>query len=233
MTPFMIPLLAIALLSLAAGPILAQPTAKPQASGIESKDYEWNRPNEEQALALSRKGDPVRGKLAYTVCQGCHRADASGRSGALYPQLAGQHATVLIKQMVDVRAGRRDNPKMHPFVDESEVSAEEVADIATYLAQLAVPANNGKGDGSALVRGKALYDKDCASCHGIRGEGDAGEFYPRVASQHYAYLHHEARQIRDGSRRNANTKMVKVIRDYSDNDLKAVSDYISRLPASR
>lgn len=220
----------IGLLGLAAGAAAAPPPEQPHAPGIESPGYVWNEPNEEQLLALAHEADPANGEIAYEVCRGCHQADASGRADAVYPQLAGQHATVLIKQMVDVRAGRRDNPKMHPFVADWVVSAEEVADIAAYLAQLPIPTDNLKGDGDEPARGESLYAKDCAICHGERGEGSAEEFYPRVASQHYSYLYHESRLIRDGGRRNANPEMVKAIAGYSDRDLEAVSDFMSRLP---
>lgn len=214
----------------AAGLVAADsPTPQPYSPGIESPGYVWNQPNEEQMLALAHDADPANGEAAYAVCRGCHEADGSGRGDAIYPQLAGQHASVLIKQMVDVRAGRRDNPKMHPFVAEWVVSSEEVADIAAYLAALPIPTTNLKGDGAALAQGQALYARDCAACHGERGEGDADAFYPRVASQHYSYLEYESRLIRDGGRRNANPEMVEVIQGYSDADISAVSDYLSRL----
>ncbi len=216
-------------LALVAGFAGAELPKQPYAPGIESPGYVWNQPNEEQMLALAHDGDPQLGEEGYEVCRGCHQPDASGRADALYPQLAGQHATVLIKQMVDVRAGRRDNPKMHPFVAEWVVSPEEVADIAAYLSQLPIPPDNLKGDGSALARGQALYDTDCATCHGEQGEGNAAEFYPRVAHQHVSYLDRESRLIRDGGRRNANPEMVKAIKGYSDADIAAVSDYMSRL----
>jgi cytochrome c553 len=205
----------------------AEVPAPPHSPGIESKGYVWNEPNKEEARALSHKGDPAKGKLAYEACRGCHKDDASGRP-EYYPQLAGQLTSVLIKQMVDIRAGRRDNPKMHPFIDDWVASADEIADIAAYLNSLPVP-QNGTGNGKNLERGKAIYAKDCAKCHGDRGEGDAKEFYPRVAGQHYRYLLRESLMIRDFCRRNANPKMVKVIKRYDDEDLEAVADYMSRL----
>lgn len=228
MKPSVIPL---ALLCLATMPALAQHDhVHPHAPGIESKGYVWNKPEEEKTKALRHKGDPEKGKVAYEICRGCHGADAAGRNDAIYPQLAGQHTTVLIKQMVDVRVGRRDNPKMHPFIGDWVVTAEEIADIAAYLNSLPVPKTNGKGNGANLVRGKTIYDKSCASCHGDEGEGNGKKFYPMVAAQHYAYLLNESVQIRDGWRRNADPKMRKVIKKYSDKDLEAVSDYMSRLP---
>ena len=220
---------AMSLLLMACNGAIAQGGDAPRAPGIESSGYVWNQPDPEKDAALAHRPDIEKGKIAYEVCQGCHQQDGAGRADAIYPSLAGQHASVLIKQMIDVRAGRRDNPKMHPFVGEWVVSVEDVADIAAYLNQLPISRDNGKGSGNHLEAGRKLYDRDCASCHGKNGEGDAAEFYPLVAHQHYAYLYKEAAMIRDGERRNANPKMVMVIRDYSNEDLKAVSDYMSRL----
>lgn len=219
----------IGLLAMFCGAALAQADAQPRSPGIESADYVWNEPDKEKDAALAHKPDIEKGKIAYEVCQGCHQADGSGRADSIYPNLAGQHASVLIKQMVDVRAGRRDNPKMHPFVGDWVVSVEEVADIAAYLSQLPISTENGKGSGNHLAKGRDLYDNECAACHGRNGEGNAEAFYPAVAQQHYAYLYKEATMIRDGERRNADPKMVRIIKGYSNDELKAVSDYMSRM----
>lgn len=199
------------------------PATTPQAAA------QWNQPDAEMEAVLARKGDPAKGKVAYKVCLGCHKADASGKSDALYPQLAGQHPSVLIKQVMDVRAGRRESPKMHPFIEKEAISNEDLADIAAYLHALPVPATNGKGNGRQLDLGKHLYERDCATCHGKRGEGDGTKFYPRVAGQHYKYLSRETFESRDRGRRNANPDMVKVLKHYVDSDIEAVSDYMSRL----
>lgn len=208
---------------------VAAPPQQPKAPGIESPDYVWNAPIGEKVLALQRKGNAERGREAYQVCQGCHRPDGAGRPDGSYPQLAGQHATVLIKQMADIREGRRDNPKMFPFAGKHVIDVQGVADIAVYLERLPVPANNGRGPGTDLARGRELYDKDCRSCHGPHGEGQAQKFYPRLAGQHYLFLVRELRDIRDRKRRNANPEMVKVVQKYTDADMEVVSDYMSRL----
>jgi cytochrome c553 len=206
---------------------------QPRAAGIETYGYTWNSPDQDMNRALAHRADPGKGEAAYKVCKGCHKADGAGLADADYPQLAGQHASVIIKQMMDIRAGRRDNPRMYPFAGEWIVSAEEIADIAAYLQKLPIPAGNGKGNGYHLSRGKTLYDKDCASCHGNAGEGDAANFYPMVAGQHFSYLKRETRESRDHGRRNASPEMVKVLKGYSDADVEAVSDYMSRLTAGR
>lgn len=193
---------------------------------------DWNAPYPEKTEALALKGDLARGEAAFVICQGCHRVGALGRADGSYPRLAGQHATVLIKQLSDVRSGRRNNPKMLPFADHQSLSVQDIADIAAFLQQLPVPPDQGQGDGSDLLRGGKLYEKDCATCHGARGEGKAERFYPRLSGQHYRYLLRESRMIRNGERRNANPDMADAIRAYSDEELAAVADYISRLPVT-
>jgi len=204
--------------------------AQPRAPGIETPGYVWNAETEEKLLALKTEGNAARGEISYEVCHGCHGTRASGDVDGYHPRLAGQHASVLIKQLTDVRAGRRDNPAEYPFVSHHVIGVKEIADIATYLAGLPVTPDNGKGPGTNLERGGALYTEHCETCHGTDGEGDGEKFYPRVSGQHYVYLLHESRDIRSGGRRNSNPDMVDAIRDYSDEDLLAVADYMSRLP---
>jgi cytochrome c553 len=50
-----------------------------------------------------------------------------------------------------------------------------------------------------------------------------------VTGQHFNYLLRETRESRDQGRRNANLDMVKVLKRYSNADVEAVSDYMSRL----
>jgi len=207
----------------------AVPPQQPKAPGIESPGYEWNAPVGEKVEALRRKGNAERGRETYQVCQGCHKPDGSGRPDGTYPQLAGQHATVLIKQMEDIREGQRDNPKMFPFAGKHVVDVQGVADIAVHLQRLPIPPNNGRGPGKELERGKVLYEKNCEICHAKTGEGDAKKFYPVLAGQHYAFLLRQVREIKEKKRRNANPKMVKAVQGYTDADMEAVSDYISRL----
>lgn len=191
---------------------------------------EWNAPYPEKTEALRAKGDPARGAAAFVICQGCHRVGALGRADGSYPRLAGQHVTVLIKQLADVRTGRRSNPKMLPFADHQSLSVQDMADVAAYLSTLPVPADQGQGDGKALALGERLYALGCASCHGPRGEGDPHRYYPRVSGQHYRYLLRESLTIRDGQRKNVHPDMLRAIQPLSDAELDAVADYMSRLP---
>jgi len=206
--------------ALAQGAASSQPTPGPGG---------WNELKGEKLAALRLKGDIASGEEAFKICSGCHKANASGSASGAYPRLAGQHVTVLIEQMTDIRSGKRQNKKMQPFAEEHVLTTQEVADIAAYVHSLPIPPNLGRGSGKALARGKELYVRDCATCHGDQGQGNAEKFYPLVAGQHFKYLLREEQFIRDESRGNANPEMVKVIKPYSDDDLEAVADYISGL----
>lgn len=174
--------------------------------------------------------DPARGKAVFTPCEDCHRKDASGRANGIFPRLAGQHASVIVKQVLAIRAGARNNPTMLPLVAEGALSNADLASVAAYLQGLPIASNNGKGPGTDLARGKQLYERDCASCHGAAGEGDAAKFYPLVAAQHHRYLLREVIAIRDGTRGNSDAEMVKLVKPYTPAEIEAVADFMSQLP---
>lgn len=220
---------ALVLLVAATGLVQAQAVTRPSGDE-ESGAYVWNAMQGEKLQALAAKGDATRGEIAFEICQGCHRAHALGRSDGSYPRLAGQHRSVLIKQLTDVRAGRRRNDKMLPFADKHVIGPQEIADIAVFLAGLPVPANHGKGPGEQLELGARLYEAECQRCHGKGGEGDEGQFYPRVNGQHFKYMLREMIDIRDGTRTNANPKMIEVVKRLSDAELAVLADHMSRLP---
>jgi cytochrome c553 len=222
-------LLLIGLLS--AGVAFAGPPA-PKTQGIEGKDYKWNAQEGEKIEALKLKGDKKRGEEAYEVCGACHLPSGAGRPDGTFPQLAGQHTTVLIKQMADIRGGLRDNPTMYPFAA-TLTDSQELADVSAYIEALCIPAEHGKYDGAdaamQVAKGKELYEKQCLECHGKTGEGVKDKFYPVIAGQHYKYLLRQMTEIRDGHRRNANPDMVKVIKPYTNDQLVAISAYQSSL----
>ena len=222
-------LLLIGLLS--AGVAFAAPPA-PKKEGIEGKDYKWNAQEGEKIEALKLKGDKKRGEEAYEVCGACHLPSGAGRPDGTFPQLAGQHTTVLIKQMADIRAGLRDNPTMYPFAA-TLTDPQELADVSAYIEGLCIPVDHGKYDGADAAmqgaKGKELYEKQCLECHGKTGEGVKDKFYPVIAGQHYKYLLRQMTEIRDGHRRNANPDMVKVIKPYTNDQLVAISAYQSSL----
>jgi cytochrome c553 len=180
--------------------------------------------------ALSLAPDVENGKRVYLTCAVCHRPEGWGTADGTYPQIAGQLATVLIKQLADIRNRNRDAPIMYPFaVPRILGGAQEIADVAAYISQLPMTPRNGVGHGRDLALGEKLYKENCVECHGKHGEGDSRDHIPAVWGQHYHYLVRQFEWIRMGKRRNADPEMQKQIRHFSGRDVRAVMDYVSRL----
>jgi cytochrome c553 len=78
-------------------------------------------------------GDPAAGKAKSAVCAGCHGPEGISNN-PLWPNLAGQHADYLAKQLRDYRDGRRNESVMAPMAQ--GLSDEDIANVAAYYAGL-------------------------------------------------------------------------------------------------
>ncbi|MBB4304622.1 cytochrome c553 [Rhodobium orientis] len=191
--------------------------------------YGWNEGGGEQDEAMHLEPDAENGMDVYEVCSACHLPEGWGTEDGTFPQLAGQHRTVIIKQLSDIRAKNRDNPTMYPFALPREIGgAQSIADVAEYISRLPMNPEPGVGPGDNLELGAKLYADNCVRCHGDNGQGMPDKYYPRIQGQHYKYLVRQFEWIRDGKRRNANPEMVEQIKNFSDEDMVAVMDYVSR-----
>ena len=114
--------------------------AKPPPGG------KWTATAEEALEALKLKGDVEEGEEIYTVCAACHQPTGWGDPLGVFPQLAGQHVTVLIKQIADIRAKNRDNPTMYPFAMQIE-GAQDIRDVCSYIQTLKMNPNPRVGPG--------------------------------------------------------------------------------------
>ena len=220
--------------SLALFPVLtlAAPAAA-ENTDTASGSQQWNVPYAEKRAALTLKGDVDVGRKAYqTDCESCHLPTAGGNPDGSIPQLAGQHTTVVIKQLADIRAGLRENPTMYPFAMQL-ADAQAMADVAAYIETLCIPRGAGQYEApdaaKQIAYGKKLFEKDCTLCHQPSGDGVKEKFYPVLAGQHYAYLLRQLGDIRDGRRGNAHPVMVKVVAKLDDKQLVAISAYQASL----
>ncbi|MCF8005685.1 MAG: c-type cytochrome [Chromatiaceae bacterium] len=211
-----------------AGVTSAEPSEAAPAETLAETPAEIAKREYDQVLTLTP--DIERGRRVYLTCAVCHLPEGWGSVDGIYPQIAGQLRTVIIKQLADFRAGNRDNPLMYPFsVPEILGGPQEIADVAAYVAALPMTANNGLGPGTDLALGEQLYGEHCADCHGAAGEGDEAEHIPALAGQHYAHLMRQFDAIRSGERKNADSKMTDEIRDIDAQQQSALLDYTARL----
>lgn len=202
-------------------------------AGIDVRNYPGNTPRTEKDEALKLKGNWRTGQKYYTAyCEACHLPSGAGNRDGSIPQLAGQHRTVLIKQLADIRSGVRYNPTMYPFARKLP-SAQAVADVAAYVGTLCFPLDSGKYEGAdaarQLVEGKQLYDNKCARCHQANGAGNKDALYPVLAGQHNKYLLRQMTEVRDGKRVDVPVEMFEAIKSYDDAQLVAVAAYQASL----
>jgi cytochrome c553 len=212
-------------------------TALGLAVAINGWAAEWNPKGGEKDEAMSLTPNLENGVNVYEHCIVCHTPEGWGTKDGSFPQLAGQHRSVLIKQLADMRALNRHNPTMYPFtLPQSIGGAQAIADVAEYLQRLPMNPDNGKGpwdDKKRLAHGKRLFENHCVKCHGHNGEGDDQKFYPRIQGQHYAYMLRQLEQIRDGKRRNVDPEAVKQIKGFSNKEMRIVINYVSRIPVPK
>ena len=186
--------------------------------------------DDELTQAMSLEPDVENGKEVFKLCMACHQANGWGLEDGSFPQLSGQHRSVIIKQIADIRAGNRDNPQMYPISKESVMGGPQaISDVAAYIDTLPMDPEPGTGRGINEERAEKLFYRKCAECHGADGSGDAERFFPRIHGQHYEYLLRQIKWIRNGKRRNANPVMVKRVKKMKMEDLELLADYVSRL----
>jgi cytochrome c553 len=190
------------------------------------------------SLPVLAMGDATAGQGKAAVCAACHGADGNSVVPN-WPKLAGQHAAYLERQLILVKAGKRPIPEMAGIA--MSLSEQDMADLAAYFATQQVKA--GLTDEALLAQGELLYRSGnpatdipaCMSCHGPAGEGNPLSGYPSLAGQHSAYSEKMLKGFRAGQmwgEDDASSKMMtEVAKRLSDDEIKAVSNYLQGLYA--
>jgi cytochrome c553 len=173
-----------------------------------------------------------RGAELYQTCAACHGEDGRGTDDGEIPAIAGQHGSVLLKQLTDFRHDQRWNERMKNFTDRHHLAGpQDLTDVAAYVASLPrfPPSAKGIGDGSALGDGASLYFQKCERCHGPLGQGDLLRRRPRLAGQHYAYLLRQLQETAAGQRPGMDRAHVDMLKGISTAELRGVADYLARV----
>lgn len=182
----------------------------------------------------SLAGNLKNGKDNYHTCALCHTPEGWGTEDGSYPQLSGQHPNVLIKQLIDIKHRNREVPTMIPFADELfDKSLQDIADVVSYIATLPMTPKNAVGKGDNLEIGKQLYQQQCENCHGANAEGNNEKSLPLLQGQHYQYLLRQMQWIKSGERKNGDATMRSKIKAFTDSEMQAVADYVSRIKADK
>lgn len=179
------------------------------------------------------KGDAEAGKAKSATCVACHGQDGNSPSD-LYPKLAGQHATYLEKQLQEFKTGVRNDPIMLGM--SMALSDQDMADLAAYYSMQEETQHTVSADivdaGQKLYMGgdKARGIPACTACHGPRGVGLELAKFPKISSQHPAYIKLQLEKFRSKARDNdPNGMMTDVAAKLTDADIELLSKYISAL----
>lgn len=185
------------------------------------------------------EGNAEAGKTKIIVCSACHGMDGNSMID-MYPKLAGQHGTYLQKQLHDFRSAAQTggkNGRMDPIMGGMSIalSDQDILDISAYFASQTVQVGEVKDIpelGAQLYKGGDVSRgiTACMACHGpdAKGAGLAG--FPTLAGQHANYIKIQLTKFRDAGRNNdLNGMMQDVAKKLNDNDIDALSKYLSNL----
>lgn len=181
---------------------------------------------------LAADADAAAGKEKAQVCAACHGQQGISPSPA-FPNLAGQQASYLAKQIMDIRDGERVVPQMAGIVD--GFSDQDAWDVAAYYADLEANLGQANPDEALVQRGRELYRAGdaakgipaCAACHSPTGVGIGTAVYPALSGQVAGYTVSTLQAFAAGERTNdPGNIMGDIASKMSDKDMEAVANYV-------
>ncbi len=178
-------------------------------------------------------GDAAAGKGKSAVCMACHGPDGNSPN-PIWPKLAEQHPSYIIKQLGDFKTGARKNDLMSPMA--APLTDQDVENLAAYFSSQTQKGGSAAADRVAL--GEKIYRAGnaetgvaaCMACHGPTGIGNAPANFPRISGQHADYVAKALKDFRQGSRTNdVNAMMRGVAARMTDDEIAAVAQYVQGL----
>jgi cytochrome c553 len=173
----------------------------------------------------------VHGADLFRQCAGCHGSDGGGTADGSVPRIAGQHFSVLARQIVDFRYGERWDARMEGVASNHSVlaGAQDIADVASFVSRLESDGKRGIRDGQYVESGATIYGERCSSCHGVDGSGNDQKQVPRIAGQHAGYLSRQIYDAVDGRRPVLAKSHGKRFAPLGFEDVLGLTDYLARI----
>ena len=178
-------------------------------------------------------------QTAETVCAACHGADGNSPTAA-NPNLAGQGAEYISRQLAHFKAGIRVSPIMQPMAQ--PLSDADIVALGVYFSQQKPKSLMAK-DPQLVAAGQKLFRGGdaasgvpaCAACHSPTGAGIPKNF-PKVSGQYADYTYAQLKAFKSGERGNdAGGKdadgriMGAIAQKLTDTQMKALADYTAGL----
>lgn len=187
-----------------------------------------------QAASTALVGDAAAGQAKTAVCGACHGLDGNSMAPN-FPKLAGQGDRYLLKQLHEIKDGKRQVLEMTGQL--TNLNDQDLADIAAYYASQ--KSSVGAADPALVARGEELFRGGdlqkglpaCTGCHAPDGQGNAPAGFPHVGGQHASYIEKQLTDFREGDRTNDGDSMIMraIAAKLSNKDIKALASYIQGL----
>jgi len=158
------------------------------------------------------QGNASAGAAIAGTCNNCH-GSAGISADAIIPNLAGQSAASIYKQLEDFRSGRRNAEVMGVFV--SALSEQNLFDLSAHytrlpnpIAEPAVANTNGIAHRLVEVGDPLRGIAPCGSCHGPVGITPGA---PELRGQQRAYLEQQMQSFKSAIRQNDISKQMRSV----------------------
>ena len=203
------------------------PSAWSNAQGITSASTS-TRVVLEREMARGGASDAIgRGATLALNCTMCH--GAQGQSSSNVPNLGGQYAEVVYKQLHDFKDGRRSSAVMQALG--RSLGEQDIVDLAAYYAYLpkarTAPTTYDEAL-PALVRVGAPM-RNIAPCIACHGGIDQKLGAPWIEGMPKAYLIEQLQAFRSGARRNdSEAQMRNMARAMTPQEIEEVAAFYAR-----
>ena len=168
-------------------------------------------------------GQDMSAKLS--VCGACHGADGNSTMAGI-PSLASQPKIFLENNLIMIREGIRDIPVMKGQLDGLNDAA--IVAIAKFYSDSPAISQAGARNMALFEKGQVISKEAlCGTCHLPSYVGR--DQMPRIAAQREDYLLYSMRQFRSNQATGRDTIMAASLYGMTDDDLKAISHYLSQL----
>jgi cytochrome c553 len=165
-----------------------------------------------------------RGATLAHQCAVCHGAD--GISHTNFPNLAGQYAEVIYKELNDFKSGARVNATMSPFAQ--ALTDRQMLDVANYYASLSKLRSVGQAP-VIVTNGAPLRNiPPCGSCH---GDIDHKIGSPWLDGEPADYIKAQLEAFASDVRRNDTSEQMRnIARGLTPQEIDAAASYYASQP---
>ena len=186
------------------------------------------------AHAQDVQGNAKAGEAKIAMCIGCHGIkgyQASFPEVYRVPMISGQTEKYIASSLNAYKKGDRKHPTMRGIAD--TLSDQDMADLGAYYEQHAKVEPVTKTPKAPDAKVAELLKKGaCVSCHGESFSKPIDPSYPKIAGQHKDFLFVALKSYKTENQATwgrANGVMGGIAKQYTNNELKALSAYIGSL----